>query len=945
MTTKVLTGTYVSGYLLQSPITTLRITASGFVEGSGVKTAADAPTAYSIFNAGAIVSDIGGPGIYLSGGGKVTNGRRPGAGVAPGGYISGSDGVLIENAPGTVTNFGRIAGSASYTYGAGVYLAAGGKITNGADQDTTATIAGWHGVEVMGGAGTLRNLGTVQGLSKSAVYFGDGGRVVNGSATDTGALISGGSHGVSLGGAIGTVDNFGTITGPSEGVILIAGGEVRNGSASDTQAQIGGGLVGVYARYGVVRNFATITADPQNGVAGVISYDGRVVNGSAADTAALIDGANGVNIYGAFGTLKNFGTVAGYSTGVYLLAAGSVINGSASDTQATIESASGVAIRNESYAATVANFGVIVSAATYAGSAAIEGGAFAITNGGARDTSALIEGYAGIRLASPAAAVTNFGTIMATGSGNYSSANVGIYLSDGGTVTNGDPNDPRALIAGYNGVLISRGAGTVTNFGTIEGNLAGAGGAPSVYFRSTSSNSDSLIAEAGSVFIGVADVGQGSVDVVSVAARFAGGLVTSGAVGGAGTLSLSGGFSRIETGAVLSVAGVAVLGRATVVEADESLNYDGTWRQTAGTLSVAVGQTTTFTGEGCLFAGTIAGAGGVAFFGGSDTFSGTTLAAAEMSISGANVTLTGRIANGGTVEAATRSLTIGAGGARLVGGVWALSDGFANRVVGLSAGDTLTNISATLSGAGMLGAGQMRLINRAAGVIDGDGRNALVIDTGANRIGNFGLIEAVGAGGVTIQSAVRNGGRLEAAGGTLTANGAVSGPGTGVIAGGALIFNAAFNEDVSFIASSGMLQLARSQSYRATITGFSRTGGTSLDLRDIAFLGSTEATFRGTTTSGVLTVTDGTHTARIKLAGDYTDSTFVTASDGQGGVRIVDFAATPDLARSAVSSAPSPHSFVAAMASLAGSGGQAIQAREPWSAHPPLLVNPRGVAA
>jgi hypothetical protein len=92
-----------------------------------------------------------------------------------------------------------------------------------------------------------------------------------------------------------------------------------------------------------------------------------------------------------------------------------------------------------------------------------------------------------------------------------------------------------------------------------------------------------------------------------------------------------------------------------------------------------------------------------------------------------------------------------------------------------------------------------------------------------------------------------------------------------------------FTEAVTFTGTTGVLELAHSQTYSGTISGFSTTGGTSLDLADIAFVSSTKATFSGTSASGVLTVTDGTHTAHINLTGNYTASTFTASSDGNGG--------------------------------------------------------------
>ena len=109
------------------------------------------------------------------------------------------------------------------------------------------------------------------------------------------------------------------------------------------------------------------------------------------------------------------------------------------------------------------------------------------------------------------------------------------------------------------------------------------------------------------------------------------------------------------------------------------------------------------------------------------------------------------------------------------------------------------------------------------------------------------------------------------------------------------------------------------QGYTGTISGFSLTGGTSLDLRDIGFVSPTEAVFSGTASGGTLTVSDGTHTARITLAGDYTGSTFTASSDSHGGVIIVDPPATA-----------SAHDFVAAMAGLnASAAGSASPAQAP----------------
>jgi hypothetical protein len=173
----------------------------------------------------------------------------------------------------------------------------------------------------------------------------------------------------------------------------------------------------------------------------------------------------------------------------------------------------------------------------------------------------------------------------------------------------------------------------------------------------------------------------------------------------------------------------------------------------------------------------------------------------------------------------------------------------------------------------------------ATGLIDANGKQALVVDTGANTVTNAGLIEAVGAGGLTIKSALQNNGRLLASNATLTEMGAVTGTGFAQIkAAGTLVFEAGFSETVRFMGVGGELVLADSQGYSGTIAGFSKTGGTTLDLRDIGFVSSTEATW----SRGILTVTDGTHTAHIKLAGNFAGSNFTAGSDGHGGVLVTD---------------------------------------------------------
>ena len=167
----------------------------------------------------------------------------------------------------------------------------------------------------------------------------------------------------------------------------------------------------------------------------------------------------------------------------------------------------------------------------------------------------------------------------------------------------------------------------------------------------------------------------------------------------------------------------------------------------------------------------------------------------------------------------------------------------------------------------------------------------LTLGTTTTTVTNGGLIETSGSGALTIKGPLQNTGTVAANGGTLTVKGAVTGAGSATIGGGTLDLASTFTENVTFTGSTGTLELAQSQTYTGSVTGFSKSGGTFLDLVDIAFGGGTTATYSGNKKSGTLTVTDGTHTAHIALKGDYRTSTFIVASDGHGGTLVHDPAA------------------------------------------------------
>jgi len=260
--------------------------------------------------------------------------------VAATGYVTNNtmayNGDAIYGAPlssWTVTNLGAIKGGYS-PYSTGVDLKAGGSVTNGEGGSAGALIAGYHGVGIVGGSGTVVNFGTIEGKGVlipyyypiisigDGVFLGAGGSVTNGQSGSSTGLIAGGylANGVFIGGGSGTVTNFGTIDSGELGtsVLLAAGGSVTNGQ-SDSSGGLITGWVGVkISANGTLTNFGTISA-----VYGVI----------------------------APGSVANFGTVKGVAEGIILDAGGSTANGQSGSITGDI----GVLLS----AGSVANFGTI----------------------------------------------------------------------------------------------------------------------------------------------------------------------------------------------------------------------------------------------------------------------------------------------------------------------------------------------------------------------------------------------------------------------------------------------------------------------------------------------------------------------------------------------------------------------------------------------------------
>jgi Hint domain len=194
----------------------------------------------------------------------------------------------------TVMNHGTVSG-----FGAGIYLGAGGSVTNVA----TASVSGEHGGVQIYGAGTVINDSSIASLSGDGVDLFTGGYVTNAAS----ATITGFFTGVYINKGIGTVVNNGSITGGaagSAGVDLNAGGSVTNeASASIT------GLDGITGAL-TVTNDGSIAGSSGYGV-DLFTGGGSVTNAAGA---SIIGSSDGVFGFTGDGTVVNDGSIAGNDT-------------------------------------------------------------------------------------------------------------------------------------------------------------------------------------------------------------------------------------------------------------------------------------------------------------------------------------------------------------------------------------------------------------------------------------------------------------------------------------------------------------------------------------------------------------------------------------------------------------------------------------------------------
>ncbi len=433
-------GTYTTLIALTNPAAQRPATVTGTItNASGQGIFGNSDFAWTVDNQGTIES-TGGTfsfGVQLLAGGVVNNESFSIGGGDPAGLIEGyRDGILIEFAPGTVSNFGQIEGTGTNGIGVNLFMG-GGQVVNGSAAVTTALISGGsNAVVIAGGIGTVTNFGTISTTGTHVtVDLSAGGNVSNGSSTSTAALITGSGTGIAITGGAGMMTNFGTIQG-STGVFMLDGGSVTNGQSGSTTGLIvgtSGDAVGVARAAGTLTNFGTIQEIGTVSAVG-LTAGGSVTNGAAGATAALITGTGtGVYVNKGPGTVTNFGRIMAISA----------------------SSGAGIALED---GGSVSNFGTIQSIDTSDAGVYLRGGG-SVTNGktGA-DAGLILGGSNGVSLRGGVGTVANSGSIQG------SAAN-GIYLGDGGRVT----NEAGGVVAGPENGVFSRGNPvTVANSGSIE---------------------------------------------------------------------------------------------------------------------------------------------------------------------------------------------------------------------------------------------------------------------------------------------------------------------------------------------------------------------------------------------------------------------------------------------------------------------------------------------
>ena len=290
--------------------------------------------------------------------------------------------------------------------------------------------------------------------------------------------------------------------------------------------------------------------------------------------------------------------------------------------------------------------------------------------------------------------------------------------------------------------------------------------------------------------------------------------------------------------------------------------------------------------------------GGLQLFYGYDATAGTSLQL------GTSLTETSNLAfTGGSIELAGHTLTVtgratfaaNRGGAPVMDGAGALQ---ATGAVTLNAltigGSAALRVSGTLTQNGTLTLGDgsnrgAQATIAAGGLWQMTGNVVIAAGSGTAALNiTGGTLAKVGGTGTSIiapqiVNATATQGHIKAAVGTLELQGSLNGPiALEVSRNSTLILEkSASAGTAATFAGGGTIQLNNAPAFSGSIAGFA--AGATIDLRSIADNGKAPTL---SFAAGILSVSDGTHTAHLKMVGSYSSHDFALASDKHGGTAV-----------------------------------------------------------
>ena len=282
----------------------------------------------------------------------------------------------------------------------------------------------------------------------------------------------------------------------------------------------------------------------------------------------------------------------------------------------------------------------------------------------------------------------------------------------------------------------------------------------------------------------------------------------------------------------------------------------------------------------------------------------------------------------GTQTVSNATITLGAdnGSAPATLGAYNIPGATTASTLTLGAGLTVVTggVDADLTGDG-------RLVNR--GSVIADTVDGTLTITAATFVNANAFI--VGNGEAVVDAAAfANNGAVEVIDGTLELAKALTGTGSVQIdAAGTVTADSAVGNGqwVQFYGAGGTLNILAAASFAAGIGGFGE--GDTIDLRNVAFGSTTTVHYAGDADGGTLTVSDGTHTAKLRLIGNYTSGSFADASDGS---RFTQITFTPSAAAARTATSPGTgdsrlHQFLSAISahSADGAGFHAAHTAQP----------------